>query len=168
MGLAEDRKRMDRALKDILVPELRGLGFGGSYPHFHRLREGHVDLLTIQFNKYGGSFVAEIAYVGSDGQNLFFEERRGAEPKSLRAGDTTERLRLGSDPASKDPLRRGDHWFKFSGFSLSALFGDRCRKRAEEVVARLREQGLPWWDDRLEELSVAERSRPDRKPATRD
>ena len=147
MGLADDRKSMERALKDVVVPVLRDLGFRGSYPHFHRMRDGHVDLFAIQFNRHGGSFAAEIAYVGPDWQNLMFEKRRGTEPKALQVGDAANRLRLGCDPSSSDPQRRQDHWLAFSGFSLSALIGDRFVKRAEEVVALIGDQGVPWWDE---------------------
>ncbi|MGY8643866.1 MAG: DUF4304 domain-containing protein [Verrucomicrobiales bacterium] len=47
------RPEADEALKSIVVPDLRTRGFKGSYPNFFRERDGHIDLLGFQFNKYG-------------------------------------------------------------------------------------------------------------------
>ena len=42
----ESRKNMEQALKEFFVPELRALGFKGSFPHFRRIAENSIDLLT--------------------------------------------------------------------------------------------------------------------------
>ncbi|MDF7800823.1 DUF4304 domain-containing protein [Pontiellaceae bacterium B1224] len=55
-----DRDSINSALKRIVIPELRKQGFKGSLPHFRRITD-HVDLLSFQFNKYGGGFVVEVA-----------------------------------------------------------------------------------------------------------
>jgi hypothetical protein len=59
--MSEATKKMRKALQVIVVPVLRERGFTGSFPHFRRRRQKGIDLLTFQFDKYGGGFVVEIA-----------------------------------------------------------------------------------------------------------
>ncbi|MEY8738422.1 DUF4304 domain-containing protein [Bacillales bacterium AN1005] len=56
-----ERKKMDNALKQVVIPTLREQGFKGSLPHFRRINENNIDLITFQFNKWGGSFIVELA-----------------------------------------------------------------------------------------------------------
>ncbi len=58
---SEQRKNMDLAIKHIVVPILREQRFKGSFPHFRRKNENNIDLITFQFNRWGGSFVVELA-----------------------------------------------------------------------------------------------------------
>jgi hypothetical protein len=58
---------MKQALRDIVLPMLRQSGFVGSLPHLRRLRGGKVDLMTFQFDKYGGGFLIEIGQCDPDG-----------------------------------------------------------------------------------------------------
>ncbi len=51
---------MEAALKRIVIPELRRVGFTGSFPHFRRVRQA-LDLVTFQFDRHGGGFVIEVA-----------------------------------------------------------------------------------------------------------
>ena len=68
--MSDDRVKMDRAIKDLVVPVLRKNNFKGTFPHFHRVRGGHVDLLTFQFDKWGGGLVVEISY--ADKKEIMF------------------------------------------------------------------------------------------------
>ena len=45
-----ERKMMDNALKKVVIPVLRKLEFKGSLPHFRRMNENNIDLITFQFN----------------------------------------------------------------------------------------------------------------------
>src|SRR5262245_34082606 len=65
--MSKPRDQMIAALRDVVVPVLRDMGFSGSFPHFRRIRESQIDLLTFQFNRYGGSFVVEAACCASEG-----------------------------------------------------------------------------------------------------
>ncbi|MFJ7406290.1 MULTISPECIES: DUF4304 domain-containing protein [unclassified Lysinibacillus] len=67
MTLSHSRLLMIKALKKLVVPYLREHGFKGSFPHFRRQNEEHMDVITFQFNRYGGSFVVEVAICGKDG-----------------------------------------------------------------------------------------------------
>ena len=58
------RKEMIVALNSIVVPVLRHRGFTGSFPHFRRLGTKQIDLITFQFDKWGGGFVVELSKCG--------------------------------------------------------------------------------------------------------
>jgi hypothetical protein len=51
----------------IVVPELRNKGFKGSFPHFRSISEDKIDLLTFQFDRYGGGFVIEVGVCSPEG-----------------------------------------------------------------------------------------------------
>ena len=108
--MTDHRTRMMAAFKSRFVPALRERGFVGAFPHFRRPRPERLDLLTVQFNKYGGSFVVELGRCGPEGltegpwQDLpvekinvghLFHERRRLTPRDLHKG------------------WRGAEWFEF-------------------------------------------------------
>ena len=63
--MGNSRDQMIAALREIVVPVLRDMGFRGSFLHFRRFRDTRIDLLTFQFNRYGGSLVASTSAVKS-------------------------------------------------------------------------------------------------------
>jgi len=65
--MTHERKAMDDALKELVVPKLRAVGFKGSLPHFRRVASGGLDILTFQFDRYGGGFIIELARCSKDG-----------------------------------------------------------------------------------------------------
>lgn len=98
------RREMDDALKRLVLPELRAMGFKGSMPHLRRPRRDHWDLLTFQFSKHGGAFTVETARCGPGGITDF----RGHVPaEKVTAWDVVDRYRVGAERP------RTDHWFKF-------------------------------------------------------
>jgi hypothetical protein len=50
---------MRKALRKHLIPALAAAGFDGRSTRFTRLRDDAQDLLSIQYWKYGGSFILE-------------------------------------------------------------------------------------------------------------
>ena len=135
---------MISALKATFVPELRRLGFKGSFPHFHRRLAHRVDFVTVQFNRDGGSFVVEIAKCGPNGKSEGF----GSElPVSkLNVQFFRDRLRLGSDRNAG----RTDHWFQFGRRTddppeptKPASFYENV---ALSVVPLLETQAEEWWN----------------------
>lgn len=52
---------MKKALRSVLVPKLRDSRFAGSFPHFRRREGEELHLLSVQFDKWGGSFFLEFA-----------------------------------------------------------------------------------------------------------
>ena len=129
--MAPTREQVDAELKRVVAPELRRLGFKGTYPNFYRDRAGHLDLVTIQFSSAGGKFVVELSYADRSRKNVY--AKREAPPAKLRVSQTTNRFRLGT-LAPHD-----DHWFLYPGAeaNLSAL----CTK----VNELLNTQGADWW-----------------------
>ncbi len=113
------RADMDAALKSIVVPHLRGMGFKGSLPHFHRLRGDAANLLTVQFNRYGGSFVVEVGRCAAEGFDFHGQHIPLAKARTTYL---QERHRLGSE------LRPnwGDHWFEFANRDPEAVAREVC------------------------------------------
>jgi hypothetical protein len=132
----DSRDRMIAALKETVVPMLRDMGFSGSFPHFRRVREKQIDLLTFQFNRYGGSFVVEVAFCAPDGFMTHWGEH--IPPNKVRAHDIHpgQRLRLGSHPPEK-----ADHWFYYEP-ERSDVYTDT----AVELLPLLRAEGEQFWE----------------------
>ena len=98
------REMMNQALKKVMIPYLRQKGFKGSFPHFRRMTEINIELITFQFNKWGGSFVVELAASPIQGVTMTWGEQ--IPPNKVTAHDINERYRLGA--------KSGDGiWFDF-------------------------------------------------------
>lgn len=119
------------ALKSIVVPALRHRGFTGSFPHFRRLGTKQIDLITFQFDKWGGGFVVEISKCGTDGVTMPWGER--ISPKKVTAHDLhpKARIRLGCEgPSTED-------WYRYDN-------GNTLESVAHEVVQQL-DKAEKWW-----------------------
>jgi len=110
-----DRTQMQRALKDVLVPRIRAMGFVGEFPHFRHRIGAEYQMLMIGFNKYGGSFYLEAGRL-SESHLLELQQHWTKAGKNLADSDLTvghcswkERARFGGDHVHPD----ADHWFKF-------------------------------------------------------
>ncbi len=57
------RYKMRKALDQYVVPCIISEGFTGKYPHYRRISENKIDLLSFQTNKWGNSFTVEVSYV---------------------------------------------------------------------------------------------------------
>jgi hypothetical protein len=115
-------------LKRVAVPALRSLGFKGSFPHFRRVTDDQIDLLTFQFSMGGGHFAIEIGKFPPEGYRLYGKLIPAAEVKMMHL---LRRMRLGAKDESSD------HWFNCDG-------GDYARV-AESVVPFIRGQAVDWW-----------------------
>ena len=101
-----ERKKMDYALKSIVIPYLREQGFKGSLPHFRRMNESNIDLITFQFSRWGGSFVVELTSWSLEGVTTYWGEH--IPPKKVTAHDINNRYRLGAKSKDEDGI-----WFEF-------------------------------------------------------
>lgn len=129
---------MIRTIKKILGPILREKKFTGVFPHFFRQRNGHIDLLTIQFSRYGGGFVVEVSYVDKERNNIYVF--KDLQPEKLRVSHSIDRLRLGSMPQQGI----SDHWFKYDK-KISLSPNTILESVAKEVVPFLENQAEEWW-----------------------
>lgn len=105
MSTAE-KKLMDTALKEAVIPILREQGFKGSFPHFRRVNETNIDLITFQFNKWGGSFVVELATCTKEGTTMSWGEK--IPPNKVTAHHINERFRLGATSLEDEGI-----WFSY-------------------------------------------------------
>jgi len=103
---SKERDRMNQALKKIVVPFLREHKFKGSLLHFRRMNEKNIDLVTFQFNKWGGSFLVELAACPLEGATMHWGEQ--IPPNKVTAHDLNQRFRLGSKSEEEDGI-----WFNF-------------------------------------------------------
>jgi hypothetical protein len=123
---------MIEALKGNFVPALRDRGFRGSFPHFRRIKPDQIDLLTVQFDRWGGAFVIEIAKCGPEGVTTYWGKH--IPPKKTCAWDVNglDRHRLGA------PLPRDDGvWFRYDD-------GTPVEEVARRVLKYLPEADA-WW-----------------------
>jgi len=125
---------MIAALKEVVIPHLRSIGFVGAFPHFRRSGERSIDLLTFQFNRWGGSFVVEAASCSAGGVTLSWGKRVPAN--KVTAHCIGKRLRLGSSPPAKT-----DHWFEFE----DATYGERIFAMVAEQVLDTLPQAENYW-----------------------
>lgn len=123
-------------LQEIVVPALRDKGFTGSLPHFRRLSEGRTDLLTVQFSRFGGQFVVEIAvgpawaFDGYDGKTI--------EPSKMTAYDIVPpRRRIG--PKAKGQC---DYWYIYEGKGAESM-----KRLAERVRTYVETEAELYWEE---------------------
>jgi hypothetical protein len=102
------RDDMNASLRAQLVPALRSRGFRGSLPHFQRILANRIDLLTVQFDKWGGGFVVEISRCGPQGVTT--HGGKEIPPRKVTAHDVhpNQRHRLGSPAPGED-----GRWFRY-------------------------------------------------------
>jgi hypothetical protein len=129
----EKRILMDAAIKEITVPFLRQQGFKGSFPHFRRLKDDRINLLTYQFSTNSSKFVVEISNCSSKG--ILLPWGKHIKPSNCTAHDMYKRLRVGSKRANVD------YWFDFNEESF---FTNIYKKRAKELMD-LWNEAEQWW-----------------------
>ena len=131
---------MIKSLQSEAIPWLRGVGFTGSFPHLRRLSSQRTDLVTFQFDRYGGGFVVELAKAPAGDFETSGGERIPAKRLKAHDLDPLERQRLGARPG-------GDHWFRYDRGLL--LFWRR--RTFDELAARVHEllktEAEHWWQD---------------------
>src|SRR5688572_12977527 len=98
------REDMDAALKKIVLPALREMGYTGSMPHLRRVGD-RVDLITFQFNPHGGSFVIEAGSGPKEGFTTSWGKFIPA--KKMRAWDLHPNQRPRLQPSGAP----GNQWF---------------------------------------------------------
>ena len=122
---------MRKALRKQLVPALHSMGFTGTTSRFQRASAEWLDLLSIQYWKYGGQFILEFA-------------RRERGPLHTSWGETIPEEKL--DVAYVDPAKRarleqrgetageGFRGFQFREFGEDA---ERYQALASQVASLL-------------------------------
>jgi Domain of unknown function (DUF4304) len=133
--MSKSRDQMIAALRDVVVPVLRDMGFSGSFHHFRLIRGSQIDLLTFQFNRHGGSFVVEAAFCAPEGVTTHWGEHIPPQKAQTHDIHPQQRLRLGSHPPT-----HSDHWFYYEPEKP-----DVYTNTAMQVLPRLRAQAEEFW-----------------------
>lgn len=135
--MSKDRDAMNAALSEVVVPVLRSKGFKGSMPHFRRIADGTAELLTFQFDRWGGGFVIEIARCSDQGFTTHWGKHIPASKVTawdLAPNNKRIQPREGSGT---------DAWFRYDD-ALFPFLTSRATKAAEEVLKCLPQAEL-WW-----------------------
>ena|SRR5215471_10563962 len=103
-----DRDAMIAELKRVVEPFLRSTGFKGSFPHYRKSTPTGIELLTFQFDRHGGAFVAEIARCPNDGLITAWGAR--VPPDKVKAWDVHPVNRKRIQPVSQSGT---DGWFRY-------------------------------------------------------
>lgn len=99
-----ERGEMISELKKKVIPILKESGFKGSFPNFRRVSRDTLNLITFQFDKWGGGFCIEIANGNPQG---FTYGGEFIETKNIRPYHLVNRIRLGATDANED------YWFRY-------------------------------------------------------
>lgn len=126
-----NRKQMDEALKTNVIPYLRANGFKGSFPHFRRRNKHQIDLITFQFNRYGGSFIVELAVCPLDGITMSWGQH--IPPNKVTAHDVNTRYRLSENNID-------DYWFQYENAENEADY----HAVAKSVISLLKIEDTSW------------------------
>lgn len=110
MNLSEAKKVMIRHLKTTIVPDLKGMGFIGTFPHFRRERNGRYEFVSFQFWSTGGRFVIECG--SGTPKDFEYPLAKDLPFEKLHYGHTYPTTRRRIRP--NDTV--GDYWFTFSDF----------------------------------------------------
>jgi hypothetical protein len=130
--------QMRAALQQELVPELRRRGFSGSFPNFRRIAETDIALLSIQFNKYGGSFTLELGRAPASDYAPFPGKLIPPTHLSARELDLAQRARVYPAPGNSID------WFSYRGLSVGSDDTAGLRALARSAAALL-DEAEAWW-----------------------
>jgi hypothetical protein len=114
------------SLKKLFVPALRARGFKGSFPHFRRIRDDRIDLLTVQFDRHGGGFIIEVSKCPPNGYTTHWGKQ--LPPNKVRAWDLDRRHRVGSPKPGVD-----GHWFRFDDGTPTEVVANQATLLLEEA-----------------------------------
>ena len=125
------RDEMIKSLKDVVIPKLKELGFKGSFPYYRRITAEKINLLTFQFDKWGGGFVIEISNSNPEGYETHWGDF--IKPENLTAHDLSKRKRIQNVMKSNDESLTED-WFRYD---KKVLFGNIYKKVCAQVLKKI-------------------------------
>lgn len=88
--------KMKKALLEYVIPNLKDNGFCGEYPHYRRVHDDRIDIISFNTYKYGNAFYVDISTVfpnrpsGRQNVNRFF----GGDFDNIVTGDCCKIYRL--------------------------------------------------------------------------
>jgi hypothetical protein len=142
--MSEARDKMVSALKEIVVPCLRDMGFRGSFPHFRRSRDGQLDLLMFQFSQFSRKFCVEVSYCELTGCKLHTGEMIPADRARVYHQNPCRRFRLRVRPATEHQ----GQWLPF-GLDSDEIYSSA----ASEILPLLRTQAEHFWQKHTDPIT---------------
>ena len=125
---------MRGSFKSILIPALASRGFRGKRSTFRRFGPDYLDLLTIQYWKYGGSFILEFGRTARGDFQTNWGPIVPEDEMDVAHLPTTKRARLDErDPASDDIFRG----FKYEGFGTDPNRYDALATRVANLLPQV-------------------------------
>ena len=88
--------KMRKAIDKYIIPSLTSNGFIGKHPHYKKVYEDRIELLTFQNNKYGNSFTIEISTIFLDAKrdsNFYTWDFETAEEATVWSTNIRYRLK---------------------------------------------------------------------------
>jgi hypothetical protein len=137
------RELMIKELSKTVIPAIRELGFKGSFPHFRRIRTDRINLLTFQFDRYGGGFVIEIVNCASAPDSIMNSIGQEIKINKLTAHDFTNRKRIQSNMKTESSLT--EDWFRYDKKYLFG-FGNIYKHVCKDVLSKL-PIACEYWDN---------------------
>jgi hypothetical protein len=103
-------KRVKEFLNEWITPSLRDRGFTGTFPILRRVRNDQLDILEVQFSKYGNGFRLNLGVCPASGVVTTWGE--AISPNDVTtAYPLTRKLFLSPRHIERNP--KGKHWFEF-------------------------------------------------------
>ncbi len=122
---------------------MQALGFNVSYPHFQRKRDGRLDLVSLEHDKWGGGFFLEFAALDAGDLTTSWGEVVPEAKVNVAYTDPSTRARLMAVPADADSRER---YFRYEEFADD-------RGQCDDLVSELVNL-LPQVDDWLDRGEV--------------
>ncbi len=105
-------------LKRLVVPVLAELGFNGKFPHFMRKIDDRLDLLSFEFDKWGGGFFLEFCSTSCGDAIMSWGECVPEQTLTVAhvAADNRARLQAIGGKSSCN-----EYWFRFEDLEQSQI-----------------------------------------------
>ena len=89
-------QKMRRALYKYVIPNLTEKGFVGDYPHYKKIYDNRIELLSFQTNNWGNSFTVEVStiFLPKSKRNSNFCSGEFEPIENANVWDTNLRYRL--------------------------------------------------------------------------
>ena len=140
--------KLRNAIRRILEPEMAAAGFSIRYPHFQRHRNGRLELVSVQHDKWGGGFCLEFAPHPPGDLTTAWGDVVAEDKIDVAYTDPATRARLLASTAEAGS-RSG--FFRYEAFADDKV---RCDALVAEVAALL-PQVFAWFDDGTVGANVA-------------
>ncbi len=122
-------QKMRATLKKLVIPSLLDRGFVGEYPHYKKIYDDRIELLSFETNKWGNSFTVEVStlFLPSSKRDNNFSDSKNKDYDNATVWDTNYRYRL-----------RGmfDGWFYYTDVYEENIFSKPTYNAVSETKAK--------------------------------